>query len=193
MPPGRLIHTRREARFPGRRHPIAAPFSGGDCFADRKSFVQDALQPARALAAVRGSADYPTIRGQVRFYQARRGVLVTVDLSGLPQPEGACAHPVFALHIHAGEACTGTAADPFANALSHYNPKDCLHPFHAGDLPPLFGNDGDAFMAVLTNRFTIEEVVGRTVILHSGRDDFTTQPAGDAGKKIACGVIRQAI
>lgn len=147
----------------------------------------------RALAAVRGSADYPTIRGQVRFYQARRGVLVTVDLSGLPQPEGACAHPVFALHIHAGEACTGTAADPFANALSHYNPKDCLHPFHAGDLPPLFGNDGDAFMAVLTNRFTIEEVVGRTVILHSGRDDFTTQPAGDAGKKIACGVIRQAI
>lgn len=144
----------------------------------------------RAFAMIRGSEAYPSIRGQVRFYQARHGVLVTADVSGLPRPDGVCTHPVFALHIHAGEACTGTAADPFADALSHYNPGNCPHPFHAGDLPPLFGNDGDAFMAVLTNRFTIEEVLGRTVILHSNRDDFTTQPAGDSGKKIACGVIR---
>lgn len=147
----------------------------------------------QAIAVLRGRAAYPSITGQVRFYQTRRGVLVSADASGLPQPEGRCASPVFALHIHAGGACSGTAADPFADALSHYNPENCPHPFHAGDLPPLFGNGGDAFLAVLTNRFTIEEVLGRTIVLHGGRDDFTTQPAGDSGAKIACGVIRQAV
>lgn len=45
-------------------------------------------------------------------------------------------------------------------------------------------------MAVLTNRFRAAEAIGRTVVIHSRRDDFTSQPAGDSGRKIACGVIR---
>ena len=45
-------------------------------------------------------------------------------------------------------------------------------------------------MAVLTDRFRIPEIIGRTVVIHSGRDDFTSQPAGDSGTRIACGVIR---
>lgn len=60
-----------------------------------------------------------------------------------------------------------------------------------GDLPPLLSMGGRAFLAVETGRFTPCEVVGRTVVIHGSADDFHTQPAGNAGKKIACGVIRR--
>ena len=90
-------------------------------------------------------------------------------------------------HIHEGMGCGG---DDFAETMGHYNPKDCPHPYHAGDLPPLFADAGMAWMAVLTSRFTLEEVLGRTVVIHAMPDDFHTQPAGNSGRKIACGVIR---
>ena len=51
---------------------------------------------------------------------------------------------------------------------------------------------GGAYLAVLTDRFSVADVLGRTVVIHSGADDFHTQPAGNAGTKIACGVIRRA-
>ena len=54
----------------------------------------------------------------------------------------------------------------------------------------MFGNDGYAWGAVVTDRFKIDQVIGRTVIIHAGPDDFTSQPSGNAGAKIACGVIR---
>jgi Cu-Zn family superoxide dismutase len=44
-------------------------------------------------------------------------------------------------------------------------------------------------MSVLINKFTVNEIIGRTVIIHSQPDDFTTQPSGNSGKKIACGEI----
>jgi Cu-Zn family superoxide dismutase len=94
------------------------------------------------------------------------------------------------MHIHEGGSCTGNAADPFADAGSHYNPEGCEHPAHAGDLPPLFSNRGTAWGAVLTDRFSVGEISGKTVIIHLNPDDFTTQPAGNSGAKIACGVIR---
>ena len=46
-------------------------------------------------------------------------------------------------------------------------------------------------MKVLSNRFSIEEIIGRTVIIHDAPDDFRTQPSGNAGMKIACGVIQK--
>ena len=145
-----------------------------------------------ATALVRGSRDYPAVRGRVDFYETPRGVVVSAEVTGLPSPAGACESPIFAFHIHEGTSCTGNAEDPFADTKSHYNPGGCKHPYHAGDMPPLFGNGGYAFSAFLTNRFTAAEVVGRTVVIHAGLDDFTTQPSGNAGAKIACGVIQAA-
>ena len=57
-------------------------------------------------------------------------------------------------------------------------------------MPPLFANAGYAFLVFYTDRFTVPEVVGRTVVIHDMPDDFTTQPAGNSGKKIACGVVK---
>ncbi len=146
----------------------------------------------QAWAIMRGSEAYPSIQGFVRFYQTSYGVVVVTEIMGLPAPEGACRSPFFAFHIHEGTACTGNEHDPFADAMSHYNPKECPHPYHAGDLPPLLGADGYAFAMTLTDRFSVQEILGRTVIIHKDLDDFTTQPSGNAGEKIACGEIVSA-
>ncbi len=142
-----------------------------------------------ACARVAGSPRYPGIHGDVCFYQADPGVLVVASIVGLPQGGGPCASDIFGFHIHEGAPCAGTADDPFADVGSHYNPRGCPHPAHAGDLPPLFGNGGTAFMSVLTSRFTIREILGRSVIIHAAPDDFTTQPSGNSGEMIACGQI----
>ena len=92
----------------------------------------------------------------------------------------------FAFHIHEGRDCGG---EGFADTGGHFNPGNTEHPRHAGDLPPLLSDNGRAFMQVLTGRFRVDEVIGRTVIIHSHPDDFHTQPSGNAGTKIACGVI----
>jgi len=156
-----------------------------------KSFNKIMRDKPEAVAFIKGSKEYPQINGKVMFFQTKKGVLVVADITGLPSPIGRCANPVFAFHIHEGDSCTGNMSDPFAKAMKHYNPKDCTHPYHAGDLPPLFSNDGTAFSAFLTDRFTVKEVIGRTVIIHDKPDDFTTQPSGNSGDKIACGKIRR--
>lgn len=143
----------------------------------------------RAYAIVRGSDQYPNLSGEVRFYQTVYGTFVSAEFFGLPTAASPCQDPVFGFHIHSGSQCTGTTSDPFANAMTHYNPYNCPHPHHAGDLPPIFGNNGYGFSSFLTNRFSVTELIGRTVILHSMPDDFTSQPAGNAGTKIACGTI----
>ena len=144
-----------------------------------------------AAAVVTGSKDYPSIGGIVRFYQTKEGVLVAAEIAGLPLSTGECSSPIFGFHIHAGESCSGNENDPFANTLTHYNIYDCPHPFHAGDLPPLFGVNGYAFSVFLTDRFSVNEVVDKTIVIHSKADDFTTQPAGNSGVKIACGEIKK--
>ena len=142
-----------------------------------------------AWAKIRGSAAYPGIRGKVDFYQTDQGVVVLAELAGLPGAESGCGNRVFAFHIHEGSKCEGNAEDPFAEVGKHYNPRDCPHPEHAGDLPPIFSNNGYAIQMFLTDRFNVEDIIGKTIIVHSGPDDFTSQPAGNAGKKIACGEI----
>lgn len=137
-----------------------------------------------AIAYLRGGKDYPEIRGVVRFYQRADGVLVEVRVRGLPRTETG----FFAFHIHAGGSCAG---EGFPESGGHFDPGHATHPNHAGDLPPLLGDFGRAYMQVLTGRFHVGEILGKTVILHAQPDDFHTQPSGNAGTKIACGVIRQ--
>jgi Cu-Zn family superoxide dismutase len=144
-----------------------------------------------AKADIRGSGAYRDIVGTAEFYQTGDGVLVSVEVTGLPSQPGPCASGIFALHLHEGAPCAGTPDDPYADVGGHYNPGGCPHPHHAGDLPPLFETEGRAFMVVLTGRFKVADIIGRTVIIHAGPDDFTSQPAGSAGRKIACGVIRR--
>ncbi len=141
-------------------------------------------------ASVYGSSKYPEISGCVYFYQMDHGVLVAAQMTGLPNAASGSPNRIFAFHIHSGSRCSGTEADPFADALTHYNPRGVSHPNHAGDLPPLFGNHGYAFQVVFTDRFSVGEIIGKTIIIHSGPDDFTSQPAGNAGEKIACGEIK---
>lgn len=143
-----------------------------------------------AAAHVVGSRAYPDLEGVVRFYQDKSGVYVVSSFRGLPVGIASSPASIFAMHIHSGDSCTGNREDPFANAGSHYNPGNVPHPSHAGDLLPLFGNDGRAWSAFLTNRFTVRDILGKVVIVHAGPDDFTTQPSGNAGAKIACGIIR---
>ena len=136
-----------------------------------------------AKAIIRGDEEYARIRGEVLFRRVNDGVLVTAKISGLPKSESG----FYGFHIHEGKSCEG---DGFPKTKGHYNPKNQPHPSHAGDLPPLLSCKGSAYMQVKTDRFRICDIIGRTVIIHSDTDDFRTQPSGDAGEKIACGVIR---
>ena len=76
-----------------------------------------------------------------------------------------------------GTSCSGNMKDEFSNAKSHYNPNNCIHPFHIGDLPPLIENSGYAYMNVLIQKFNIKEIIGKAVIIHDMPDDFATQPS----------------
>lgn len=144
----------------------------------------------QAAAEITGNRDYPDIRGRVLFFSTRGGVLIRAEITGLPKGQGKCDSPIFAFHIHDGGSCTGNADDAFANAGAHFNPQGCAHPYHAGDLPALFSADGNAVLETLTDRFELSQIIGRSVIIHREPDDYTTQPSGNSGQKIACGTVK---
>ena len=135
----------------------------------------------KAQAMMHGSVDYPAINGIVTFYEQGAGTLVVAQFMGLPSGVG-CAIRVFGFHIHEKGACTGSTATPFSDAGGHYNPNTCPHPEH--------GNNGSSWQAFSTNRFTVNDVLGLSVIVHADPDDFTTQPSGNSGARIACGIIQ---
>lgn len=142
-----------------------------------------ACHAKHAAARIRGSEQFPDIRGSVLFFQEPCAVAVQAEISGLPQNESG----FFGFHIHEGADCGG---DGFADTKGHLNPDKKPHPSHAGDLPPLLSCGGRASMAFRTCRFRVSDIIGKTVVIHYGSDDFRTQPSGSAGEKIACGVIR---
>lgn len=92
-----------------------------------------------------------------------------------------------AMHIHEHGDCT----IPFNRTGDHYNPTMQMHPYHAGDMVPLLENDGFAYQVFYDKRFSIDDIIGKSVIIHSKMDDFMTQPSGNSGNKIGCGVIRR--
>lgn len=138
-----------------------------------------------AVAQIQGGMESPQLSGCVQFYQENRCVLIVAEIFGLPKESDM---GFFGFHIHEGENCTGM---DFSGTGSHYNPTDQAHPKHAGDLPPLLECRGNAYLSFKTDRFSVRDIIGRTVVIHSNPDDFRSQPAGNAGKKIACGVIRK--
>lgn len=140
----------------------------------------------QAVAWVKGSEAYPELSGLVKFFTTPYGgVLVEAEIFGLPNAGTEASSDFYAFHIHE----EGDCSDNFAKTGGHYNPTDKPHPGHAGDMIPLMGNQGYAWMSFYDKRFTVPEIVGRSVVIHSRRDDFISQPSGDAGEKIGCGVI----
>lgn len=142
-----------------------------------------------AKANIKGSSKYPNINGIVTFKEILKGVIVTVKINGLPTSNNNCIGRFFGFHIHEGTSCSGNVEDEFANSKSHLNKTNCPHPYHIGDLPPLIENNGYAYMSVLINKFKISDILGKVIIIHDKPDDFSTQPSGNSGTKIACGKI----
>ncbi len=138
----------------------------------------------KAAARIRGGREYPELCGVVRFFPCCDGTVLEVEVTGLPKTQSG----FFGFHIHEGCCCAG---EGFSETGGHLNPGQMAHPSHAGDLPSLLSDGGCAYMKVFTGRFSVEDIIGRTVVIHGSPDDFYTQPSGNAGSKIACGVIRR--
>lgn len=146
---------------------------------------------AAALAPASGSL----VSGRVVFVPMTDGVHLTGTVGGLA-PGG---H--FGFHIHEKGDCSAVDA---SSAGGHFNPTGAPHgraeagPHHAGDMDNLVaGPDGTANVDVHLIGTTLggsaaTNIVGRALIVHGGTDDYTSQPAGNAGARVACGVIRPA-
>ncbi len=149
-----------------------------------------AQMPATAYADLK-NPDGKTI-GHATLTDGPHGVLIHVELMGVP----AGTH---AFHIHAVGKCEA----PFTSAGGHFNPTQHQHGFmnpqgkHAGDLPnvtvPASGNlTFDVFADGVTlgaGSNSLLDADGSAIVMHQGADDYTSDPAGDAGPRIGCGVI----
>lgn len=142
-----------------------------------------------AYCIIKGGTKYPDIYGNVTFIQKDKGVLVNTEIFGLPYVK--YTNELYGFHIHEGSSCTGNNNDEFGNTGNHFSKSEFNHPYHSGDMPPLFGNQGYAYMSFFTNRFTVSDIIGKTVIIHADMDDLKTNPSGSSGEKIACGVIKK--
>jgi Cu-Zn family superoxide dismutase len=134
-----------------------------------------------------------TTRGRVTFVTKGNKVMVTASLSGMTAGN-------HGFHIHEKGDCS--AADGMS-AGGHFNPLGKPHAApsttdrHAGDMPMLVaGTAGNAELTVELDVITIgsgvTDVVGKSIIVHKDPDDFKTQPTGNSGARVACGVIRRA-
>lgn len=140
-----------------------------------------------AIAQIVGNNANPMLQGNAYFYQVPYGgVLIEVEVCGLP-PEPTTDSGFYGMHIHE----TGNCTPPFDKTGNHFNPTGQPHPIHEGDLPPLLGNHGYAYSVFYTQRFQLSDILNRSLIIHSMPDDFTTQPSGNSGEKIGCGVITE--
>ncbi len=133
--------------------------------------------------------------GVATFLEREDGVDIGVSVTGLPPgPHG--------LHIHERGVCEPPS---FESAGGHFNPGGDAHGTeaqggpHAGDLPNLIvGRHGTGRLSLHNDRISLGsgddgllEGDGTALVVHAGADDYTSQPSGDAGGRIACGVIRE--
>lgn len=140
-----------------------------------------------AKAEIKGNSEHSALSGTIRFKQIGDQVNVIIDLENLPKSK------FLGFHIHAKGDCSGNDEDEFKNVGKHYNPSRTQHPEHAGDLTSIYSSNGRIHQEFETDKFTVDEIIGKSVIIHSDRDDFKSQPSGDSGDKIACGIIEALI
>lgn len=133
------------------------------------------------------------VDGVITFTQQPGGVHVVARIEhATPGKHG--------FHLHAGGTCD---APGFKGAGDHFNPTSTSHgapdadPHHAGDFGNIeVGADGVGNLDVTSSMLSVGEgandVIGKAVILHKGEDDLKTQPSGNSGDRIACGVVAKA-
>jgi superoxide dismutase, Cu-Zn family len=142
-----------------------------------------------ATAAIRDASG--TRVGTATLTDSHAGVIVDGTVSGI----GLGSHGI---HVHE----TGKCEPPFATAGGHFNPEHKHHGFktvdgpHLGDLPnidtPAAGELRFEFLlpgVTLTGANALLDADGAAIVIHAGRDDYATDPAGGSGARIACGVI----
>jgi superoxide dismutase, Cu-Zn family len=160
---------------------LAALVLGGcQLFAKAPEHASATLQPTR------GSK----VTGEVTFQQAGDRVRMVANVAGLSP------NSVHGFHIHEVGDCS---APDGSSAKSHFNPYGKPHgrgpERHAGDLPALKADArGRATLTVDLDIVTLArgpaDIVGRSVVVHAKPDDYATQPTGNTGARLACGVIR---
>lgn len=128
--------------------------------------------------------------GTVTFTQQSDGVLVQLNLGGFAPTSQNTNH---GFHVHENGVCT---VGDFSSAGRHWNPTvkqhGMLNPqgFHQGDMPNVqFFRNGSSDVRFTVNHFTVDQIVGKAVVLHAGADDLMTDPSGNSGPPIGCGVV----
>jgi Cu-Zn family superoxide dismutase len=172
---------------------IALPLLAGAAFigCEPRSLapnVDEMLTPRDYVATLRPTEGNHAA-GTVRFRPEGDTVRVIAEVTGLTPGE-------HGFHIHETGDCS---APDGSSAGGHFNPTDMPHgapdapAHHVGDLGNLTADaSGKATLDRVFDFLTLEgenSIVGRGVIIHAGPDDFTTQPTGNAGARVACGVI----
>jgi superoxide dismutase, Cu-Zn family len=156
------------------------------------AFLAMAVQAQTATATLAPTAGN-TAAGTVTFTQKGDKVTVSAKVSGLT-PGG------HGLHIHEKGDCSAPDA---MSAGGHFNPTNKPHgapdapDHHAGDMPMLQADaSGNATLTVDLGGLTIgsgaSDIVGKSVVVHKDPDDFKTQPAGNSGPRVGCGVISKS-
>ncbi len=139
-------------------------------------------------AIIKGNENNKNINGKATFYEISNKVLVIIEISGINTSEDICANKFHACHIHDGSDCK-YANDKYINVNTHYNSFNCSHGAHNGDLASIYSNKGYSFSVNLYDKFSINDIRGKLIIIHKGSDDFKTNPSGASLEMIACGLI----